>query len=121
MASFNDSRCSTIGVCSSDPILFTCELKEVILLRVVLPTGDQEFISVGNIVSTIDLPAGFATVSLDMSEINECRRNISLTFSIAIASLLDYGYIRCDDTQKNVVTARCPLLGKSEHYTKGHI
>ena len=116
VASFNDSRCSAGGVCSTDPILFTCELKNVFYLRLMLPTGHQEAIGLGDSVATINLPAGFAAVSLNISLIDESTRNISLTLSIANASLLDDGEIRCVDTvRRNVVMAGCPLLllGKS--------
>ena len=115
VARFHDGRCSAGGVCSTDPILFTCELKEVLLLRVMLPSGDQEITSFGETVADVALSAGFAAVALKIS-VSEftLSRNISLTLFIANASLLEYGVIRCDDTTKrNVVMAGCPLLGKS--------
>ena len=113
VAHFNDSRCVTGGVCSTDPLLFTCELNEVILLRVVLPTGNQEVISAGDVLAGVTLPAGFQAVCLNISEIDDMKRNIVLTFSIANVSFLRGGKITCDDTVEAVM-AGCPLLGKSQ-------
>ena len=116
VASFNDTRCKTGGVCSTDPLLFTCGLQEVSILRVWLPTGYQESVSVGDNVKHLALPAGFTAVSLNILELDTNRiRNIFVTLSIANASLLDGGEIACDDTIEQNVTAGCPLLkGKSQ-------
>ena len=113
VASFNDSRCSADGVCSTDPLLFTCELKEVRLLRVILPTGDQEIISLGDSAADVALPGGFQAVFLNVSPIDDAIRNIFLTLSIANASLLRGGEITCDNTVEGVM-AGCPLVGKSQ-------
>ena len=114
MASFNDSRCAVGGVCSTDPLLFTCELYGTLLLRVVLPNGYQEVVSNGDIADTISLPAGFMAKLLNiMTEKVGYRNNISVTLSIANASLLNGGEIICDNTSWNVnIKAGCPLLGK---------
>ena len=114
MASFNDSRCVAGGVCPTDPLLFTCELNGVFLLRVMLPNGVQENIAVGDTAATIALLAGFTAEVLNITIINDDTKNISLTLSIAHASLLDGGEMRCDDTIHVMVMAGCPLLGKSQ-------
>lgn len=80
---------------TTDPLLFTCELHEVAYLQVVLPTGDREFVSLGDTAADVVLPTGFTPVSLDIAELDFHRRNISLTLSIANASLLDGGEIIC--------------------------
>ena len=114
-AFFNDSRCANASVCvdSNDPLLFTCELYHVILLRLVFPNGDFEYISLGDGSASIDTSVGFKGESLDIQEIDNNTRNISLTLSIAHASLLDGREINCDDTtpSKNV-TAGCRVCSK---------
>ena len=117
MASFNDERCTKSCVKSTDPLLFTCELSNVLGLRVILPNGVQEVISRGNSVNnpeTVVLSDGFIAVSLNiMSVMDKIERNVSLTLSIANASLLDGGKIICDDTTpRNKVMAGCPVCGK---------
>ena len=114
MASFNDSRCVAGGVCLTDPLLFTCELNEVLLLRIVLPNGVQEVSGVGDTADMISLPAGFTAEIFNITT-KIGKHDISLTLSIANASLLDGGELRCDDTTStNTVMARCPLLSKFE-------
>ena len=116
VTSFNDSRCETAGVCSTDPLSFTCELKEVYILRVILPSGEQEVISLGDETKEVVLTTGgFKAVFLNITEIGRLR-NICITLSIANASLLNGGEIKCDDTNRNATVismAGCPLLGKS--------
>ena len=112
-SSFNDSRCASSGVCSTETLFFTCNLNEVVLLRVVFPTGDQEIISVGDSTADVVLPAGFIALFLDIIEINSYRRNITLTLSVANASLLEASNITCDDTtQTRKTMAGCPLRSK---------
>ena len=116
IAYFNDSRCGTSGVCATDSLFFTCELYEVFFLRVVLPSGDQEHISVGDNTADVALPVGFTAVSLLILPIDVSSRNISLTLSIMNASLLDGGMIKCEDAIKAnnniMVMAGCPLDSK---------
>ena len=112
VAHFNDSRCVAGGVLPADPLLFTCVLNEAILLQVVLPSGDQEFISLGDNAADISLPAGFTVETLHISEIDDFTRNIFLALSIANASLLEGGEIKCDGRQGNGVMAGCRLYGK---------
>ena len=100
-------------MCPTDSLLFTCELSEVALLRVVLPTGDQEVMSIGETISYIALPAGFNAVSLNIKEIDEITRTFSLKISIVNASLLGGGEMRCDDTTLfNTAVSGCQLYGK---------
>ena len=113
MASFTNAACATGGVNPTDPLLFTCEVNGVILLRVFLPTGDQEIASLGDTAADIDLPTGFTAVSLNITEIDESTRNFNLIISIANASLLEGGEIVCDDTtSRNQARASCPTFGK---------
>ena len=110
VANFSNEACATGGVKPSDPLLFTCEVNGVVLLRVVLPTGDQEIISVGDTAADVALPAGFTAVSLNITEIHGFIRNFTLTISIRSASLLNGGEIRCDDTTAtNTAMAGCPI------------
>ena len=113
VASFNDSRCVAGGVCSNDPLLFTCELHEIIVLRVNISSGSHEHISLRDTAADVALPAGFTAVSLNISEITINTRDFFLTLSIANASLLNGGVIICDDTTpRNRVTAGCLVHGR---------
>jgi hypothetical protein len=111
MAGFNDSRCTAGGVCSTDPLLFTCEVYGVTCIQFVLPTGYQTYISFGDTAADIILPDGFIAVSLAIAEIDNYTRNFTVTLSIANASLLDGGEIGCMNTLGNGVMATCPLCG----------
>ena len=109
---FDGSKCEDNCVYSTDPLLFTCELNHVLLLRVKFPNGYREAVSVGDTLQFVALPAGFSAVSLNISN-NACTRNITLKILIANASLLDGGEITCDDSESgNNVTAGCRLCGK---------
>ena len=110
MAYFTNEACTNGGVKPSDPLLFTCKVYGVAILRVVLPTGDQEIISLGDTADDVALPVGFTAVSLDITEIDDSTRNLNLTLSIDSASRLEGGIITCDDTTpRNVAEARCPI------------
>ena len=63
VANFSNEACTTGGVKPSEPLLFTCEVYGAALLRVVLPTGDQEVISVGDTAADIALLAGVTAVA----------------------------------------------------------
>ena len=108
VATFLNETCVTGGVKPSDPLLFTCEINRSVLLRVVLPTGDQEIISVGDTVADVLISSGFTAVSLNITEIDDSRRNFKLTLSIANASLLGGGDIMCDNTT-SLAKAGCPI------------
>ena len=114
MASFSDARCTAGGVCRNDPLVFACEVNDAIGLRVILPSGEQEYISVGDKTSNIVLPAGFTADTLFITPVDTFTRNFSLTLSIEKASLLNGGQITCDDTSTNdiKVMAGCPLAGE---------
>ena len=114
MARFNDSRCVAGGVCSTDPLFFTCELNEVILLQVVLPNGFHESVTLGDTATDIALPDGITAVFLNITNTNDF---IVLTLFIASASLLEGGELRCDDTIGNGVMAGCPLRSKPQQCT----
>ena len=109
VASFNDTRCNIGGVCSTDPLLFTCEFYHVAGIRVRLPNGEQEGISKGNTANDIALPAGYTATSLVITEIDEFSRNFHLTLNIANASLLNGSEIMCDDFVGDAVMAACLL------------
>ena len=110
MATFLNETCETGGVKPTDPLLFTCEISKAALLRVILPTGDHEVISVGDTAADVALPAGFTAVSLDITEIDATRINYKLTLSVDNASLLEGGEIICDDTtSRYVAKAGCPI------------
>ena len=111
-AEFN-TTCEPGVVKPTDPLLFTCEVNEAVLLRVILPTGEQDILSVGDTAGDIELlnmPTGFTAKSLVITEIDESTRNFSLTLLIDKTYLLEGGEITCDDsTPKNVVKAKCPI------------
>ena len=113
VAWFNDSRCVAGGVCPNDPFLFTCQIKDIIALRIVLPSGIQEVVSLSDTPTDVSLPAGFNVASSVVSDVNENSILYKLTISIANASLLNGGEIKCDDIiHRKVAEARCPLVGK---------
>ena len=113
VASFTNAACATGGVHPTDPLLFTCELYGTALLRLLLPTGDMEVVSVGDTAADIALPTGFTAVSLDIAEVDESTRNFNITISISSASLLEGGEITCDDTtSRNQASASCPIISK---------
>ena len=113
MANFSNETCVSGGVKPSEPLLFTCEVNGAILLRVILPNGDQEIISSGDTAADVALPTDFTAVSLDITEIDESTRNFKLTLSIESASLLKGGEIKCDDTtSRNEAKATCLIIGK---------
>ena len=117
MASFNDSRCAAGGVCPTDPLFFTCELIEVMLLQVVLPNGFHEYVGLGDTATNIDLPDGLTAVFLNITETKGFKINIVLTLSIASASLLEGGELGCYDSLGNGVMAGCPLRSKPQQCT----
>ena len=112
MANFSDARCALGGVCPNDPLVFTCELNDVALLQLTLPTGYNEFVSVGDMADDVSLPAGFTAHSLVVEEIDEAARSIVLILSILNATLLNGGEIKCDDTANIVAMAGCLLAGE---------
>ena len=113
VANFSSEACTTGGVKPSEPLLFTCEVYGAVLLRVVLPTGDQEVVTVPDTTADVALPAGFTAVSLDIIEIDESTRNFHLILSIDSASLLNGGEIKCDDTtSRKEAKAKCPIIGE---------
>ena len=119
MASFSDPRCEADGVCLSDPLTFACEINGAISLRVGLPNGHDETVSLGYGPEDVFLPDGFTAVTLSITEIDSSSRDFLLILSIANASLLAGGEIRCDDTfDTNVAQAGCPILGKSCFQTR---
>ena len=101
-------------VCSTDPLLFTCELIKVVYLQIVFPTGDHDYISLGSTAATMKLPAGFIVEFLYILEMDYMTRSISLALSIANASLLEGGEIKCYDSLGDGVMAGCPPHGKSQ-------
>ena len=113
VASFTNEACVTGGVNPTEPLLFTCEVNGAALIRLMLPTGDQEIASIGDTTADVILPTGFTAVSLNITEIDESTRNFYLIISIASASLLEGGEIVCDDTtSRKRARASCPTIGK---------
>ena len=55
MAHFSNYTCTLDGATPADPLLFTCQVYEDVLLQVVFPTGDQEIISVGDTATDVAL------------------------------------------------------------------
>ena len=112
VASFSDARCTAGGVCPNEPLIFTCGVYDAFLLHVTLPTGEQDFISVGDTAHDVRLRDGFTADSLVIDMIDDFSRNITLTLSILNATLLNGGQITCDNSVKNVAMAGCPLAGE---------
>ena len=112
MASFSDARCTARGVCPNDPLVFTCEVNNAVGLRVIFPTGYQETVSYGYSANSVRLPAGFEADSLVITPTDDLRRNFTLTLSIENASLLNGGWITCDDANRKRAMAGCPLAGE---------
>ena len=97
----------------TDPLLYTCELHEVYVLRVRLPTGHGETVALGDTASTVDLPDGFTAVFLNVTVLYNFTRSISLTIIISNSSLMDGGNIICDDTTgRNRVIVGCLIDSK---------
>ena len=110
MAKFTNEACKADGVKPSDPLIFICEIYDAFLLRVLLPTGDQEIISLEDKIDDITLPTGFTAVSLAIAETDQFRRNFSLTIYIESVSHLKGGNITCDDTtSRKRATAGCTI------------
>ena len=110
VANFLNEECETGGVKPFETLLFTCEIYGVVLLRVELPTGDQEIISIGDTAADVALPMGITAVFLDIIEINDTARHFKLTLSIDCASLLNGGEITCDNTTaKKEAKAKCNI------------
>ena len=117
MAYFTNRACATFGVKPTDPLLFTCEINRSVFLRVILPTGDQEIVSVRDTTADVALPVGYTAVSLNITELDESRRNFNLTLSIDRAYLLKGNEIKCDDnTSRREAKAGCPIGKLSPHY-----
>ena len=109
VAEFTNEACRDGGVNPYDSLLFYCKIYEATLLRVVVPSGQQEIISLGDTVADVVLPTGYTAVSLDIIVIDDSKRNFNLTLSIDSASLLKDGYIRCDDTSAKGAQAKCRI------------
>ena len=110
VASFLNEGCEIGGVNPSDTLFFTCEIYEIVVLRVMLPTGDQEIISLGNTFNNIELSDGFEAVDLTITKVNEYSRNFSLLLRIDSASRLNGGNITCDNTTPlKKASAGCPI------------
>ena len=110
MASFSDGRCEADGVCPNDPLLFTCELNEIIVLRLILPGHPPVAYVSGVDPDDVNLPAGITLLSPDIP--SSAPGNFTLALSIENAPLLAGNEIRCDDgTDSNAAMAACPLLG----------
>ena len=110
VAGFTNEACNTDGVKPSYPLIFICEIYEAFLLRIVLPTGDQEIITLGDETDYITLPPGFTAVSLTLRETEQFRGNFSITIYVESASHLRGGNITCDDTSsRKRATAGCTI------------
>ena len=111
VVNFTNESCVTGGVKPSDSLLFTCEINEAFLLRVVFPTGQQEIITIGDTADDVVLPPGYTAVSLNITDHHDLKSNFKLTLLIDRASRLESGEITCDDTtERNAAKAGC--LGK---------
>ena len=110
MAKFTNEACATDGVKPTDPLLFICKIYDAPFLRVILPSGHQEIISVGDTVADVVLPHGFTAVSLDIREIDHSKRNFNLILSIDSAFQLEGGEITCDNASSlKSAKAGCPI------------
>ena len=110
VAYFLDERCEIGGVNPSDPLFFTCEIYEVVVLRVIFPIDYQKTISLGDTVERVSLPPGFEAAKLTITEVDDYNRNFSLLLSIDSASRLNGGNITCDNTTSlKEAIAECPI------------
>ena len=85
VASFSDARCTAGGVCPNDSLVFTCGVNNAYALRILLPSGIQEIISLGDSANNVVLSVGFTADTLVITQVDDSTRNISLTLSIDLS------------------------------------
>ena len=62
-------------MCPNDPLVFTCEVNDAAALRVILPSGLKDTVSLGYRASDISLPAGFTANCLEITPVGTFTRN----------------------------------------------
>ena len=113
IASFNDTRCGYGGVCSTDPLFFTCNItgSPATVATVALPSGDVIVLNEDNSIQGM-IPEGYTLQSAIVS-MNDALINFILTFSIESASLLNGSDIICNSALVGGIRmAGCPVAGK---------
>ena len=114
IASFNDTRCGYGGVCSNDPLLFTCNITGSPATTVIVtfpPSGDIIILNDDNSIQGM-IPEGYTLQSAIVS-MNDSLNNFILTFSIESASLLNGSDIICNSgLTGGRVMAGCPVARK---------
>ena len=114
IASFNDTRCGDGGVCSTDPLLFTCNITGSLSTTATVtltPSGDVIQLNHDNSTQGM-IPARYILQSTIVS-MNGVLNNFILIFSIESASLLNGSDIICNSgLSGGIRMARCPVAGK---------
>ena len=110
IASFNDTRCGNGGVCSTDSLLFICNITDSLssTATVTLPSGDVILLDDNNLMQGT-IQAGYILQSAFIS-MNGGLNNFILTLSIESASLLNGSDIICNSgLSGGIEMAGCPV------------
>ena len=82
VANFRNEECKTGQVNSFDPLIFTCEIFEAPYLLIMLPTGQNEVISLTSTLNDLHLPPGFIACLLRITKVDDLKGNFTLSLCI---------------------------------------
>ena len=114
VANFRNEECKTGEVNPFDSLYFTCEISEAPYLRIVLPTGQNEVISLRATLNDLRLSPGFIPCFLRITEVDDLKGNFTLSLCIDYATRLEGGNITCSTAMKRA-TVGCPIGMPSFH------